>query len=47
MCAHLFGKLDSPCVANYTLKETAIDHDTKYEYDVIDAVHKAFIWTII
>ena len=42
MCVHLFGKLDSPCVANYTLKKTAIDQKAKYNYDIIDAVHKNF-----
>ena len=40
MCVHVFGKLHSPCVANYTLKKTAIDQKTKYNYDIIDAVHK-------
>ena len=40
MRVHLFGKLDSPCVANYTLKKTAIDQKAKYNYTIIDAVHK-------
>ena len=40
MCAHLFGKLDWPCVVNYTLKKKAIDHKAKYNYNIIDAVHK-------
>ena len=40
MCVHVFGKLDSPCVANYTLKKTAIDQKAKYNYTIIDAVHK-------
>ena len=35
MCAYVFGKLDSPCVANYTLKKTP-----KYNYNIIDAAHK-------
>ena len=42
MCVHVFGKLDSPCVANYTLKKTATDQKTKYNYNIIDAVHKNF-----
>ena len=42
MCVHFFGTLDSPCVANYTVKKTAIDHKAKYDYDIIDAVHKNF-----
>ena len=40
MRVHLFGKLDSLCVANYTLKKTAIDQKAKYNYTIIDAVHK-------
>ena len=40
MCAHLFGKLDWPCVVNYTLKKKAIDHKAEYNYNIIDAVHK-------
>ena len=41
LCVHLFGKLDSHCVANYSLKKTAIIQKTKYNYDIIDAVHKS------
>ena len=37
-----FEKVDSPCVVNYTLKKTAIDQKAKYNYDIIDAVHKNF-----
>ena len=40
MCVHLFGKLDWPCVVNYTLKKKAIDHKAEYNYNIIDAVHK-------
>ena len=40
MRVHIFGKLDSPCVANYTLKKTDIDQNTKYNYDNIDAVNR-------
>ena len=42
MCVHAFGKLDSPCVVNYTLKKTATDQKAKYNYNIIDAVHKNF-----
>ena len=42
MCVHVFGKLDSPCVANYTLKKTAMDQKGKYNYDLIDAVYNNF-----
>ena len=37
----LFGKLDSPYIANYTLKITTIDHEAKYNHEIIDAVHKS------
>ena len=40
MCVHLFGKLNSPCEANYTLKKIDIDDKAKYNHDVIDVVHK-------
>ena len=42
MCAPVFGKLNSPCVANYILKKTAIDQKVKCNYDIIEAVHKNF-----
>ena len=42
MCAPVFEKLNSPCVANYTLKKTAIDQKVKYNYDIIEAVHRNF-----
>ena len=42
MCVHVLGKLDSPCVTNYTLRKTAIDQKANYNYDIIDAVHKNF-----
>ena len=37
-----FEKVDSSCVVNCTLKKTAIDQKAKYNYDIIDAVHKNF-----
>ena len=42
MCVHVFGKLDSPCVTNFTLRKTAIHQKAKYNYDIIDAIHKNF-----
>ena len=41
MCVHVFGKLDSPCIANYTLKKTAVITILYMQYI------KTFIWTII
>ncbi|XP_057310467.1 uncharacterized protein LOC130648433 [Hydractinia symbiolongicarpus] len=35
---HLFGKVDSPCCANYALRQTSIDHDR----EIVDAITKKF-----
>ena len=42
MSVHVFGKLDSPCVAKNALRKTAIDQKGKYIYDIIDAAHETF-----
>ena len=42
MCVHLFGKLDSPCIANYILKRTATDNKSNFHQDIIDSVHNNF-----
>ena len=41
ICVHVFKKLYSSCVANYTLRKTAIDQKAKY-HNIVDAVHKKF-----
>ncbi|XP_057308246.1 uncharacterized protein LOC130646124 [Hydractinia symbiolongicarpus] len=38
MQEHLFGKVDSPCCANYALRQTSIDHDR----EIVDAITKKF-----
>ncbi|XP_057292547.1 uncharacterized protein LOC130621256 [Hydractinia symbiolongicarpus] len=38
MQVHLFGKVDSPCCANYALRQTSIDHDC----EIVDAITKKF-----
>ncbi|XP_057316774.1 uncharacterized protein LOC130657792 [Hydractinia symbiolongicarpus] len=38
MQVHLFGKVDSPCCANYALRQTSIDHDR----EIVDAITKKF-----
>lgn len=42
MCLQFFWNTDSPCMANYTLKRTAIDHKAKYIHNTADAEHKSF-----
>ena len=42
ICVHVFGKLDSPCVTNYTLRKTAIDQKAEYNNYIVDAFHKTF-----
>ena len=44
MCTLLVGKLESRCVANYTLKKTTIDHKAKSNHDIIDVVHKKLLY---
>ena len=38
MNVHLFGKTDSPCCANWSLKRTAIDQKDNYSEDTIDKI---------
>ena len=42
MCVHIFGKVDSPCYANWTLKRTAIDNKPKFSLRAIEAVLEQF-----
>ena len=41
MCVHIFGKVDSPCCANWALKRTAIDKP-KFSLRAIEAVLEHF-----
>ncbi|XP_057291781.1 uncharacterized protein LOC130614338 [Hydractinia symbiolongicarpus] len=38
MQVHLFGKVGSPCCANYALRQTSVDHDS----EIVDAITKRF-----
>ena len=42
MCVHIFGKVDSPCCANWALKRTAIDNKPKFSLRAIEAVLEHF-----
>ena len=42
MKVHLFGKLDSPCCVNWTVKRAALDRVNYYPKIVIDAVLTRF-----
>ena len=42
MCVHIFGKVDSPCCANWALKRTAIDNKSKFSLRAIKAVLECF-----
>ena len=38
MQAHIFGKTDSPCCANWALKSTALENKTEYSARVIEPI---------
>ena len=38
VCVHIFGKVDSPCCANWALKRTATDKKPKLSLRAIEAV---------
>ena len=42
MCVHIFGKVDSPCCANWALKRRAIDNKHKFSSRAIEAVLEHF-----
>ena len=42
MCVQLFGKNDSPCVANYTLKRTINDNKEAYSDETIKDIGNSF-----
>ena len=39
---HIFGKTDSPCIANWVIKQTASDQSNEYSVDVINTIHENF-----
>ena len=42
MTIRLFGKNDSPCVANYGLKKCAMDQSNNFDAKTIECVEKDF-----
>ena len=42
MCVHIFGKVDSPCCANWALKMTARDNKPKFSLRAIETVLELF-----
>ena len=38
---HIFGKIGSPCVANWLIKRTASDQFNKYSVDIINNIHES------
>ena len=42
MCAHIFGKVESPCCANWALKITARDNKPKFSLRAIETVLELF-----
>ena len=42
MTVHLFGKNDSPCVANYGLKKCATDQSNNFNVKTVDYLEKDF-----
>ena len=39
---HIFGKIDSPCTANWVIKRTASDQSSQYENEIIEAIKQNF-----
>ena len=42
MTVHIFGKIDSPCIANWVIKRTASDQSNEYPVDIINTIHENF-----
>ena len=42
MCVHLFGATSSPSVANFCMKKTADDNETRYSDQAIDVLRRSF-----
>ena len=42
MTVHSFGKIDSPCIANWVVKRTASDQFNEYQADIINTIHENF-----
>ena len=42
MCVQVFGKINSPCIANWTLKKTAKDSQEVIRENIIDQINRNF-----
>ena len=42
MSVHIFGKIDSPCIANWVVKETAKDQTKRYFKKTIASILEYF-----
>ena len=43
---HIFGKINSPCIANWVVKKTAKDQTISYSKRAIESILEHFSWTI-
>ena len=46
MCVQVFGKIDSPCIANWTLKRTARDSEEAIRENIIDQINRNFYMVV-
>ena len=42
MKVHIFGKVDSPCIANWVIKRMASDQSSQYENEIIERIKQNF-----
>ena len=42
MTVHIFGKIDSPCIANWVIKWTASHQSNEYPVNIINTIHENF-----
>ena len=42
MKVHIFGKVDSPCIANWVIKRTGPDQSSQYENEIIETIKQNF-----
>ena len=42
MSVHIFGKIDSPCIANWVVKKTAKDQTKSYSERAIESILEPF-----
>ena len=42
MKVHIFGKIDSPCIANWVIKRTVSDQSSQYENEITETIKQNF-----